>query len=116
MPAGRGPTYRTGPGALSALKPPVEPSALEHEGEVGGRSAVQPIGEPTQGVFSDTLDRVLPNGMAVWLPNGEFLTRSGRTFGGAGVPPHMRTPVFTEEEFAKNRDSAFDAAGAALRR
>lgn len=37
------------------------------------------IGEPTQGVFSDTLDRVLPNGMALWLPNEEFLTRSGRT-------------------------------------
>ncbi|MCX4771360.1 S41 family peptidase [Streptomyces sp. NBC_01285] len=74
------------------------------------------IGEPTQGVFSDTLDRVLPNGMAVWLPNEEFLTRSGQTFDGAGIPPHIRTPVFTEEEFAKNRDSAFDAAIAALRR
>lgn len=73
------------------------------------------IGEPTQGVFSDTLDRVLPNGMALWLPNEEFLTRSGRTFDGAGIPPHIRTPVFTEEEFAKNRDSAFDAAVAALR-
>ncbi|OKK24184.1 protease [Streptomyces sp. CB02488] len=74
------------------------------------------IGEPTQGVFSDTMDRVLPNGMALWLPNEEFLTRSGRTFDGAGIPPHIRTPVFTEEEFAKNRDSAFDAAVAALRR
>ncbi|WNI30660.1 S41 family peptidase [Streptomyces sp. ITFR-6] len=74
------------------------------------------IGEPTQGVFSDTMDRVLPNGMALWLPNEEFLTRSGRTFDGAGIPPHIRTPVFTEEEFAKNRDSAFDAAVAELRR
>ncbi|MFD7426835.1 S41 family peptidase [Streptomyces sp. NPDC059818] len=73
------------------------------------------IGQNTQGVFSDTLDRALPNGMAVWLPNEEFLNRSGRTFDGAGIPPHIRTPVFTEEEFAKNRDSAFDAAVAALR-
>ncbi|MET7648002.1 S41 family peptidase [Streptomyces sp. NPDC005426] len=73
------------------------------------------IGENTQGVFSDTLDRTLPGGMAVWLPNEEFLTRQGQTFDGAGIPPHIRTPVFTEEEFATDRDSAFDAAVAALR-
>ncbi|WP_052869114.1 S41 family peptidase [Streptomyces niger] len=73
------------------------------------------IGEPTQGVFSDVLDRRLPNGMAVWLPNEEFLTSRGRTFDGTGIPPHLRTSVFTKEEFAKNRDSAFDAAVAALR-
>lgn len=53
--------------------------------------------------------------MAVWLPNEEFLTRQGGTFDGAGIPPHIRTPVFTEEEFATDRDSAFDAAVAVLR-
>ncbi|QEV21868.1 S41 family peptidase [Streptomyces alboniger] len=73
------------------------------------------IGEPTQGVFSDVLDRKLPNGMALRLPNEEFLTRSGRTFDGAGIPPHLRTPVFTKEEFAKDRDSAFDKAVVVLR-
>lgn len=73
------------------------------------------VGGSTQGVFSDVLERKLPNGMAVWLPNEQFLTRTGRSFDGTGIPPHLRTPVFTEEEFAKNRDSAFDAAVAALR-
>ncbi|QEU90881.1 S41 family peptidase [Streptomyces kanamyceticus] len=73
------------------------------------------IGQPTQGVFSDVMDRRLPNGMAVWLPNEEFLTRSGGTFDGPGIPPHVRTPVFTKEEFEKNRDSAFDKAVALLR-
>ncbi|MEU9948944.1 S41 family peptidase [Streptomyces sp. NPDC047939] len=73
------------------------------------------IGENTQGVFSDTLDRTLPGGMTVWLPNEEFLTRRGGTFDGAGIPPHIRTPVFTEEEFATDHDSAFDAAVAVLR-
>ncbi|MEU8760873.1 S41 family peptidase [Streptomyces sp. NPDC048659] len=68
------------------------------------------VGQPTQGVFSDTLTRGLPDGMEVWLPNEEFLTRSGRTFDGTGIPPHVWTPVFTEEEFAAGRDSAFDAA------
>ncbi|WP_030671903.1 S41 family peptidase [Streptomyces sp. NRRL B-1347] len=68
------------------------------------------VGQATQGVFSDVLARNLPGGMAVWLPNEEFLTRTGRTFDGTGIPPHLREPVFTEEEFAKNRDSAFDRA------
>ncbi|MGD6742020.1 S41 family peptidase [Streptomyces sp. BH106] len=68
------------------------------------------IGQPTQGVFSDVMTRRLPNGMSAWLPNEEFLTRSGSTFDGTGIPPHLKEPVFTKEEFAKKRDSAFDRA------
>ncbi|MFJ6084198.1 S41 family peptidase [Streptomyces sp. NPDC092369] len=68
------------------------------------------IGQATQGVFSDTMARRLPNGMVAWLPNEEFLTRTGRTFDGTGIPPQLTEPVFTKEEFAKNRDSAFDRA------
>ncbi|MFJ9669155.1 S41 family peptidase [Streptomyces sp. NPDC101219] len=73
------------------------------------------IGQPTQGVFSDVMSRKLPNGMSAWLPNEEFLTRSGRTFDGTGIPPHLRVPVFTKEEFDKKRDSAFDRALNVLR-
>ncbi|GAA4635802.1 S41 family peptidase [Actinoallomurus vinaceus] len=72
------------------------------------------IGENTQGVFSDILDRRLPNGWAFGLPDEEFLTRTGRTFDGPGIPPDVRTPVFTDEELAKGRDSAFDRAVALL--
>ncbi|WP_405991463.1 S41 family peptidase [Streptomyces sp. NBC_00986] len=68
------------------------------------------IGEPTQGVFSDIMTRHLPNGMAAWLPNEEFLTHSGHTFDGTGIPPQVRVPVFTEKEFAEGRDSGFKAA------
>ncbi|WP_328964779.1 S41 family peptidase [Streptomyces virginiae] len=68
------------------------------------------IGQPTQGVFSDVMVRKLPNGMAAWLPNEEFLTRSGRTFDGTGIPPHVAEPVFTKDEFDRKRDSAFDRA------
>ncbi|WP_406060587.1 S41 family peptidase [Streptomyces sp. NBC_01077] len=74
------------------------------------------VGGPTQGVFSDMLERSLPNGMEFSLPNEEFLTRTGRTFDITGIPPHLPTPVFTEEEFEQNRDSAFDTAVAALKR
>ncbi|QHC17044.1 protease [Streptomyces sp. GF20] len=73
------------------------------------------IGQPTQGVFSDVMRRRLPNGMAAWLPNEEFLTRSGRTFDGTGIPPHLTEPVFTEDEFDKKRDSAFGRALNVLR-
>ncbi|MFG2960041.1 S41 family peptidase [Streptomyces sp. NPDC048291] len=73
------------------------------------------IGQPTQGVFSDVMTRTLPNGMAVWLPNEEYLTRTGTTFDGTGIPPRISEPVFTEEEFAKGRDSAFDRAVELLR-
>lgn len=73
------------------------------------------IGQSTQGVFSDVMARKLPNGMSAWLPNEEFLTGSGRTFDGTGIPPHLTEPVFTEEEFDKKRDSAFDRAVSVLR-
>ncbi|MCX5199349.1 S41 family peptidase [Streptomyces sp. NBC_00249] len=73
------------------------------------------IGQPTQGVFSDVMVRKLPNGMSFGLPNEEFLTRSGRTFDGPGIPPHLTEPVFTKEEFDKRKDSAFDRAVNVLR-
>ncbi|WP_329242697.1 S41 family peptidase [Actinoallomurus sp. NBC_01490] len=68
------------------------------------------IGENTQGVFSDVMERSLPDGLVFGLPNEEFLTRTGRTFDGVGIPPDVRVPVFTDEEFARDRDSAFDRA------
>lgn len=74
------------------------------------------IGENTQGVFSDAMERELPGGWQIRLPNEEFLTRSGSTFDGPGIPPQLPEPVFTEEEFAKGRDSAFDRAVAVLGR
>ncbi|MER7899874.1 S41 family peptidase [Streptomyces sp. NPDC096046] len=73
------------------------------------------VGQPTQGVFSDVMQRTLPNGMTAILPNEEFLNRSGRTYDGTGIPPHLTEPVFTKEEFAKKRDSAFDRAVRVLR-
>ncbi|MEU6594062.1 S41 family peptidase [Streptomyces sp. NPDC046881] len=73
------------------------------------------IGQPTQGVFSDVMLRALPDGMLFILPNEEYLTRTGRTFDGTGIPPQLTEPVFTDEEFRQNRDSAFDRAVRVLR-
>ncbi|MGW0865552.1 S41 family peptidase [Streptomyces sp. NPDC002611] len=73
------------------------------------------IGRSTQGVFSDVLERDLPNGMTAVLPNEEFLNRSGRTYDGPGIPPHLSEPVFTKKEFEEKKDSAFDRAVSELR-
>ncbi|MFE9663236.1 S41 family peptidase [Streptomyces sp. NPDC005955] len=68
------------------------------------------IGENTQGVFSDTLGRELPNGWRFTLSNERYTDPRGRCFEGPGIPADITTPVFTDEEFAADRDTAFDRA------
>jgi hypothetical protein len=68
------------------------------------------VGDNTQGVFSDVLDRTLPNGWHFYLPNEVFLTKDGKAFDGLGVPPDLRVPVFSEEDLRNGRDSALDKA------
>jgi hypothetical protein len=72
------------------------------------------IGLATQGVFSDILNRALPDGIMFGLPNEEFLTRAGRTFDNRGIPPDIRTPVFTSYDLSHERDPALAAARAVL--
>lgn len=74
------------------------------------------IGQNTQGVFSDVLVRTLPNGWQFIVPNEEFRTRDWKAFDGPGIPPDVRTPVFTPAEFAAHRDTAFTTALNLLRR
>jgi hypothetical protein len=68
------------------------------------------IGTTTQGVFSDTLDRKLPNGWTFNLGNERYLGPDGKGFEGSGIPPTIETPVFTPAELAANEDAALDAA------
>ncbi|MDR3703137.1 MAG: S41 family peptidase [Candidatus Sulfopaludibacter sp.] len=66
------------------------------------------IGANTQGVFSDELDRVLPNGWRFGLSNETYLTKDGKSFEGTGVPPDIEVPIFPKEDLAEGRDSALD--------
>jgi peptidase S41-like protein/tricorn protease-like protein len=68
------------------------------------------LGASTQGVFSDVLVRALPNGWRFGLPNEIYLTKDGKAFDGAGVPPDIRVPIFPMEDLASGRDSALDQA------
>ncbi|PJN33600.1 peptidase S41 [Streptomyces sp. CB02959] len=105
----RGPVY-TGP--LTVLTGRLTISAGEGftQSLLGRSPAPTRIGENTQGVFSDVLERALPNGWHFGLPNEEFLTADGRTFDGPGIPPAVRTPVFTEAELSARRDTALSRA------
>jgi hypothetical protein len=77
---------------------------------MGREQEVVRIGENTQGVFSDVLGRNLPNGWQFGLPNELFVTEEGMTFDGAGIPPDIEVPVFTDEDLANGRDSAIEKA------
>ncbi|MFI6642737.1 S41 family peptidase [Streptomyces sp. NPDC050504] len=68
------------------------------------------IGENTQGVFSDIMIRAVSEKWTAVVPNEKYLDRDGRTFDGPGIPPHLRTPVFTEKELDGGRDSALTRA------
>jgi C-terminal processing protease CtpA/Prc len=81
---------------------------------MGRTPAPTRIGENTQGVFRRPGPGPAQR-LGLGLPNEEFLTRTGRTFDGTGIPPHVKTPVFTPEELTHDRDSAFDHAVALLR-
>lgn len=73
------------------------------------------VGENTQGVFSDILDRQLPNGWVFGMPDEEYRTPSWSTYDVTGIPPDIRVPTLTPEQFADGRDPAFQAALRRLR-
>jgi len=68
------------------------------------------VGASTQGVFSDVLDRQLPNGWSFGLPNEIYLTKDGKAFDAKGVPPDIEVPIFPTEDLANGRDSALEKA------
>ncbi|MYS86264.1 S41 family peptidase [Embleya scabrispora] len=103
-------TRYTGPVAILTGGSTVSAGETFVQAMMGRAGSTIRIGEATQGVFSDVMQRRLPNGWQAGVPNEVFRTRDGRTFDGTGIPPNVLEPVFTEDEFANHRDSAFDRA------
>ncbi|GAA2919399.1 S41 family peptidase [Streptomyces thioluteus] len=106
-----GPVY-TGPLAVLTGRLTISAGETATQALMPRTPAPVRIGENTQGSFSDVLERSLPNGWRFGLPNEEFMTPTAdrRTYDVAGIPPDVRVPVFTEEEFAAHRDSALAKA------
>lgn len=51
------------------------------------------IGQPTRGVLSDRLEKMLPNGWSFSLSNEIYMDPHGKVFEVSGVPPDVATPV-----------------------
>lgn len=99
-------------GPVAVLTSSISTSAAETftQAMMGRSPKVLRVGENTQGVFSDVLIKTLSPDFLVILPNEKYLTRDGGTFDGPGIPPNVRTPVFTAGELAALRDSALSTA------
>lgn len=81
---------------------------------MGRQSHVVRIGLATQGVFSDVLNRSLPNGWRFRLPNEIYYTADGKSFDGAGVPPDIEVPFFSPEDMQAGRDTALEESFQAI--
>jgi len=77
---------------------------------MGRKPAVVKIGENTQGVFSEILERVLPNGWKFGLPDQIGRTAEGKAFDVVGIPPDIPVPVLTPQELKEGRDSCMEKA------
>jgi C-terminal processing protease CtpA/Prc len=104
-------------GPIAMLTGPVTMSAAETflESLMGRDPPVIRIGENTQGVFCDVLDRHLPNGWTFGLPNAVYVAGDGKTYDVTGIPPDIRIPVFTDAQIAGREDPALQMAKRVLR-
>ncbi|MGO8791952.1 MAG: S41 family peptidase [Terriglobia bacterium] len=104
-------------GAVAELIGPYTLSAGETftQALMGRTPHITRIGENTQGVFSDVLDRRLPNGWSFGLPNEVYRTQEGTAFDGLGIPPDIAVPVFAADDVAGGKDPAMARALELLR-
>ena len=63
-----------------------------------------------QGVFSDVLDRRLPNGWRLVLPNEIYVTEDGKSFDVTGVPPDVPAPGLSRKNFENESDPGLEKA------
>ncbi|WP_152205299.1 S41 family peptidase [Marinobacter changyiensis] len=66
------------------------------------------IGEPTQGILSDTLERHLPNGWHFTLSNEIYRAYDGQLYEDVGIPPHIRLQFLGRKGREQERDPMLD--------
>ena len=72
------------------------------------------VGENTQGVFSDVLERRLPNGWTFALPNERFVT-DGKSYDVVGIAPDVFVESLSPAARATAKDAAIEKAIAIIR-
>ena len=100
-----GPHY-TGPVRLLTSDLTISAGETFTEAVMGRAPAPIRIGSTTQGVFSDDMERHLPNGWRFSLGNEDYVAIDGRNYEGVGIPPTVQVPVFVSDELAEQQDSA----------
>jgi len=73
-----------------------------------GRPRCTRIGEATQGILSDVMERHLPNGWSVNLSNELYRAADGELYEDRGIPPQVRIPFLDREQLAAGRDPMLD--------
>ena len=68
------------------------------------------IGERSNGVFSDVLSKVLPNGWDFTLSNEVFYDAQGINYEAVGVPPQQSVTVFSLSDIDDSKDKAIEKA------
>jgi hypothetical protein len=105
----RGPAYG---GPIAVLTAGSTVSAAETFTLALGNRTPRPIrfGEATQGAFSDTMIRTLPNGWLIAVPAEDYRSAGWQSYEGAGLPPQHGVPALADG------DPAFHAAQGWLRK
>lgn len=68
------------------------------------------VGEPTQGILSDALERHLPNGWFFTLSNELYRASNGELYENIGIPPHVPIPFLHERDRQAGIDRMLDYA------
>lgn len=67
------------------------------------------VGEATEGILSDFLERHLPNGWLVTLSNELYRAADGALYEDVGIPPHRLLPYLDRHEREAGRDGMLEA-------
>lgn len=72
------------------------------------------VGERTNGILSDVLEKQLPNGWEMWLANEVYFDHLGVNHEASGIPMDIEAPVFSLAAIAEGHNPAIDTALSAL--
>lgn len=78
------------------------------------RPQVTQVGEATNGILSDVLERTLPNGWEFWLANEVYYDHLNQVHEVDGIAPDVAAATFSLDAIAAGEDPAIDAAVTAL--
>lgn len=68
------------------------------------------VGENSNGILSDVLEKTLPNGWEIWLANEVYLDSAGESHEVTGVASEVEAPVFSLQAIEAGYNPAIDTA------